>query len=72
IEQAEYADQYTDKLMRYNDDVPQKDKHKNQVEILEYWEQDRLIVIANRSVVLRDTPNPFNHKQIPFVELDDY
>lgn len=72
IEQAEYADQYTDKLMRYNNDVPQKDKYKNQVEILEYWEQDRLIVVANRSVVLRDTPNPFNHKQIPFVELDDY
>lgn len=72
IKQADYADQYLDKLLRYRDDVPPKDKHKDQVEILEYWEQDRLIVIANRSVVLRDSPNPYSHKQIPFVELDDY
>lgn len=72
IKQASYADQYMDKMMRYRDDVPQKDKHSDLVEILEYWEQDRLIVIANRSVVLRDSPNPYTHKQIPFVELDDY
>jgi hypothetical protein len=72
IKQASYADQYMDKLLRYRDEVPPKDKHKDLVEILEYWEQDRLIVVANRSVVLRDTPNPYSHKQIPFVELDDY
>lgn len=72
IKQLNYADQYLDKLMRFKDDIPQDDKHKNLVEVLEYWEQDRLIVVANRSVVLRDTPNPYNHKQIPFVELDDY
>lgn len=72
IKQASYADQYMDKLMRYDDNVPQKDKHKDLVEILEYWERDRLIVIANRSVVLRDSPNPYHHKEIPFVELDDY
>jgi hypothetical protein len=73
IKQASYADQYMDKLMRYRDEVPPKDKHKDLVEILEYWgADDRLIVVANRGVVLRDTPNPYNHKQIPFVELDDY
>lgn len=73
IKEADYADQYADKLMRYRDDVPQKDKHKDLVEILEYWgRDDRLVVLANRSVVLRDTPNPYNHKQMPFVELDDY
>lgn len=72
IKQADYANQYADKLSRYNDNVPQKDKHGDLVEILEYWEQDRLIVVANRSVVLRDSPNPYNHKQLPFVELDDY
>lgn len=72
IKQGSYADQYMDKLSRFNDNVPQKDKHKDLVEILEYWEEDRLIVIANRNVVLRDTPNPYHHKQIPFVELDDY
>lgn len=73
IKQASYADQYMDKLMRYRDEVPPKDKHKDLVEVLEYWgADDRLIVIANRSIVLRDTPNPYNHKKIPFVELDDY
>jgi hypothetical protein len=72
IKQTSYADQYMDKLYRYNDNVPSKDKHKDLVEILEYWERDRLIVIANRSVVLRDSPNPYHHKEIPFVELDDY
>lgn len=72
IKQASYADQYMDKLMRYRDEVPPKDKHKDLVEVLEYWEEDRLIVIANRQVVLRDTPNPYYHKKIPFVELDDY
>ena len=72
IKQASYADQYMDKLYRYNDNVPSKDKHKDLVEILEYWERDRLIVIANRSVVLRDSPNPYHHKEMPFVELDDY
>lgn len=65
-------DIYEDKLFRYRDTVPQKDKQSENVEILEYWEKDRLIVVANRSVILRDTPNPYSHKEIPFVELDDY
>ena len=73
IEGNSYADQYADKLNRYQNNVPEKDKHKDLVEILEYWgRDDRLVVVANRSVVLRDTPNPYNHKEIPFVELDDY
>jgi len=66
------ADTYMDKQVRLRDAVPQKDKQKELVEIFEYWEQDRLIVVANRGVVLRDTPNPYTHKEIPFVELDDY
>lgn len=73
IKQNDYADQYLDKLSRYRDAVPPKDKHKDLVEVLEYWSaDDKLIVIANRGIVLRDTPNPYNHKKIPFVELDDY
>lgn len=67
-----YPDQYEDKLSRYRDNIPQKDKHSDLVEIFEYWERDRLIVLANRSIVLRDSPNPYHHKEIPFVELDDY
>lgn len=57
---------------RYDGAKPGPDGAKKEVEVLEYWESDRLIVVANGSVVLRDTPNPYNHKQIPFVELDDY
>ena len=66
------ADMYVDKIARYQNNVPEKDKHSDMVEVLEYWERDRLVVVANRSVVLRDTPNPYDHKEIPFVELDDY
>lgn len=73
IQGSSYADQYMDKLSRYRGITPPKDKHKDLVEILEYWgADDRLVTLANRSVVLRDSPNPYNHKKIPFVELDDY
>ncbi len=72
IKQDGYADQYLDKTSRFGGEAPTKDKHSDLVEILEYWEEDRLIVLANRSIILRDTPNPYDHKQIPFVELDDY
>jgi hypothetical protein len=57
---------------RFGGSAPAVDGYKQEVEVLEYWECDRLIVIANGSVVLRDSPNPYNHKKIPFVELDDY
>lgn len=44
----------------------------NQVEVLFYWGRrpDKLIVVAN-DVVVRDGPNPFNHKQLPFAEGSD-
>lgn len=66
------ANQYDDKLVRFDGSAPEQDKHKDSIELLEYWEQDRLVVVANRSTVIRDTPNPYNHKKLPFVELDDY
>lgn len=44
----------------------QRDR-KNRVEIIEYWTRDRLIVLANRMVVIRDEPNPFWHGKLPFV-----
>lgn len=73
IQQKEYADQYLDKTSRYKEATPPKDGHKDLVEVLEYWgADDKLIVIANRSVVMRNSPNPYSHKKIPFVELDDY
>lgn len=57
---------------RFNGNKPPEDEYKELVEVLEYWETDRLVVLANRTTVLRDTPNPFTHKKLPFVELDDY
>lgn len=47
------------------------DKDK-QVEVLWYWGRrpDKLIIVAN-DVVVRDGPNPYNHKQLPFAEGSD-
>jgi len=44
----------------------------NQVEVLFYWARrpDKLIIVAN-DVVVRDGPNPFSHKQLPFAEGSD-
>lgn len=39
------------------------------VEILEYWEDDRIVVVGGRKVVLRDEKNPFYHGQKPFVNI---
>lgn len=72
IQTSNYTHDYLDEETRFAEGPPQKDGYKDLVEILEYWESDRLIVVANRSTVLRDTPNPYNHKKLPFVELDDY
>lgn len=72
IQTSNYTHDYLDEETRFGDGPPQKDGYKDLIEVLEYWESDRLIVVANRSVVLRDSPNPYNHKTIPFVELDDY
>jgi hypothetical protein len=37
------------------------------IEIIERWTKDRLVVIADRKVVIRDERNPFGHGLIPFV-----
>lgn len=45
---------------------------ENQVEVVWYWGRrpDKLIIVAN-DVVIRDGPNPYNHKQLPFAEGSD-
>lgn len=45
-----------------------QDEERN-IEVLEYWQNRRVITIADRSVILRDTPNPFAHGKKPFVHL---
>lgn len=51
---------------------PEEMDKKNQVEVLFYWGRrpDKLIIVAN-DVVVRDGPNPYNHKQLPFAEGSD-
>lgn len=34
----------------------------NQIEVLEYWTEDRVISVANRSVVIQDEENPYKAK----------
>ena len=55
---------------RYYD--PPKGIRENEVEILFYWGRtpDKLIIVAN-DVVLRNGPNPYQHKQLPFAEGSD-
>jgi hypothetical protein len=47
------------------------DRAKDMVEVLEMWRKTddgmRVTSVGNRSVVLRDQPNPFWHGQYPFV-----
>ncbi len=48
--------------------INQEDENGYEVEILERWEDDRVTVIANQDVVLRDDPNPFDHKRKPYID----
>lgn len=45
-------------------DSPDK---RGKIEVIERWTPTRLTVVANRSVIIRDIPNPFWHGEIPFV-----
>lgn len=66
----------TDKTSRnINTNDPQatsgkSDKEAN-IELIEYWEDDRVVTIANRKVVIRDEKNPFAHGKKPFVRFVD-
>lgn len=54
----------------YNEDETADDTLEDRnIEILEYWEDDRVVTVAERSVILRDSPNPFDHGKKPFVYL---
>jgi hypothetical protein len=43
------------------------DRTQDMHEVLEYWTTERLITVADRSVVLRDKPNPLWNGRRPFV-----
>ena len=37
------------------------------VQIIEYWERDRVVEMANGERIIRDTPNPYEDKKLPFL-----
>lgn len=43
--------------------------HTGIIEIMHYWNKvsDKYVVIANRNTVIRDTPLPYAHKELPIV-----
>ena len=43
------------------------DRTQNLVEVLEYWTTERVITVANRTILLRDEPNPFWNGRLPFI-----
>lgn len=43
------------------------DRTRGLIEVLELWTDERVITVANGSVLLRDAPNPFAHGRKPFV-----
>lgn len=54
-------------MSSYEDQLLHRNRTKGLVEVLEYWTNDRVIAVADRSVLLRNDPNPFEHGQKPFV-----
>lgn len=43
------------------------DRTRGLVEVLELWTNDRVVTVANGSVLLRHANNPFNHGRKPFL-----
>lgn len=56
-------------------DIDREDDHA--VEIIEYWEKDTKVLIANGETIIHDGPNPYRDKKIPYLmpkcfELEGY
>jgi len=51
---------------------PERIEHDREVEVLWYWNKqlDKLAIVAN-DVLVVDKPNPYKHKQLPFVRVID-
>jgi hypothetical protein len=44
---------------------------KNLVELIEYWDDENVVTVANRKYVIREEKNPYNHAMKPFVKVVD-
>ena len=47
------------------------EKPEEEIELLEYWTDARVITVANRAVVIRNNENPYYHRRKPFIRLVD-
>jgi hypothetical protein len=54
----------------YNQEV-KTEKNSDRVEVWEMWEPDRLVVIAQQEIVLKEGDNPYWHGKIPFIRIVD-
>lgn len=50
----------------YHDDT------RDFVEIVEYWEDDRVVMLANDNTVIRNEENPYASKRKPYFNFKDY
>ncbi|RLI55084.1 MAG: hypothetical protein DRP09_11020 [Candidatus Thorarchaeota archaeon] len=53
------------------DDVTDPGKKEDLIELIEYWEDDRVVTVANRSIIIREEDNPYKHGKKPFVRIVD-
>ena len=53
------------------DELASKNEGKNVIELIEYWEDEKVITVANRGIVIRDEANPYRHGKKPFVRIVD-
>lgn len=44
---------------------------KKGITLLEYWTDDRIVVVANETTVIRNEPNPYWCKRKPFIRIVD-
>lgn len=51
------------------DTLLSRNRSKGLYEVIEYWTNDRVVVVADHKVLLRNDPNPFDHGMKPFVEF---
>lgn len=56
--------------MDYTTGAERRDRHREQVEILEYWENGEKIIVADRDVVISGPEeNPYWHQMKPFISV---
>lgn len=54
-----------------SEDYTHKDETDHQLEVLEMWEDNRLVKVVNRKAVIREGGNPYHCGKIPFVGMHD-